>query len=113
MNNDKVKEEKKFNPKGQDGKRKMIACKTFKSKVKGLEEAVFESGVMKHATQFTETLKEIAKYVQKKYNNDVAKMIKDVEHPIFNFPRVLFPRSWNNDSRKSLRNGYLRPEKGL
>ena len=65
MSNDEVKEEKKVYPKGKDGKRKMIAYNTFKSKVEGLEKAVFENGAVKHATQFTKTLKEIAKIFSK------------------------------------------------
>ena len=51
-----------------------------------LEDAVFESGAVKHASQFKKRLEEIANYVQKKYNSNVAKMIKNVECPIFEFP---------------------------
>ena len=86
MSSKEIKEEKNFNPKGQDGKRKSVVYKTFKGKVEGLEEAIFESRAVKHAAQFTKTLEEIAKYVQKKYNSDVAKMMKDVERPKFDFP---------------------------
>ena len=64
----------------------MTVYKPFKSKVEGLEDTVFESGAVKHAVQFTKTLEEIAYYIQKKFNSDVAKMMKDVEHPIFEFP---------------------------
>ena len=43
-----------------------VFYKAFKSKVYGLEVAVFESRAVKHVAQFTKTLKEIAKYFQKK-----------------------------------------------
>ena len=61
MNNQEMKGEKKFNAKGRDGKRKTSVYKPFKSKVEGLEDAVFESGAVKHAAQF----EEIANYIQK------------------------------------------------
>ena len=61
MNNEEIKQEKKFNiMKGRDGKRKASLYKAFKSKIDGLEDTVFESGAMKHAAQFTKTLEEIA-----------------------------------------------------
>ena len=63
MNNEEVKEKNKFIAKGQEGKQK-TTHKTFKSKVEGLDDAVFESGAVKHAAQFTKTHKEIAKYVK-------------------------------------------------
>ena len=65
MSNDNITDEKKVIARNQDGKQKMIQYKPFKSKVEGLEEAVFESGTLKHAAQFTKMLKEILKYVQK------------------------------------------------
>ena len=61
--------------------------KVFKSRVEGLKDAVFESGTVKHAVQFTKTLQEIVDYIQIKYNSDVARMIRDVEHPVFKFPQ--------------------------
>ena len=67
--------------------------KAFRSKIDGLEDAVFESGAVKHAAQFTKTLEEIANYVQRKYNSDVAKMIKDVERPVFEFPPRPLPKT--------------------
>ena len=70
--------------------------KTFKSTVEGQEEAVFESGAVKHAAQFMTTLEKIAKSVQKKYNNDVAKMIEDVECPEFTFPECPIPQVVKN-----------------
>ena len=79
----KISKKKKIVAKGQYGKQKSSLYKPFKSKVEGLEGAVFESGAVKHAYQFTKALEEIANYVQKKYNSDVAKMIKDVERPTF------------------------------
>ena len=59
----------------------------------GLEDAVFENGAVKHAAQFTKTLEEIANYVQKKHNSDVAKMIKDVERPVLEFPARPIPKT--------------------
>ena len=49
----------------RDDKRKQPPYEAFKSKVKGLEDAVFESGSVEHAAQFVKTLEEIADYVQK------------------------------------------------
>ena len=37
-------------------------------------------------------LKEIAYYLLKKYNSDIAKMIKDMECPAIDFPVCLAPR---------------------
>ena len=65
--------------------------KTFKSKVKGLEDAIFQIWAVKHAAQFTKVLEETAKYIQKKYNCNIAKMIKDVECPLFKFPKCPVP----------------------
>ena len=85
MSAEDIKEEKKFVAKGQDGKQKSSLYKPFKSKVEGLEDAVFESGAVRHAAQFTKTLGEIANYVQKKHNSNFAKTIKDMERPTFKF----------------------------
>ena len=57
-----------------------------------MEEALFKSGAVKHATQLTMTLEEIAKCIQIKYNGDVARMIKDVECLEFYFPEHLVPQ---------------------
>ena len=76
-----------------------MVYKTFKSKVEDLEEAVFKSRAVKHTAQFTKTLKEITKYVQKKYNSDMAKMIKDVECPKFDFPAHPVPKIVVNPDR--------------
>ena len=81
-----VKEEKKFATKGRDGKQKSTIYKPFKSKVESSEDAVFESGAVKNAAQLTKMLEEIVNYMQKKYNSDFAKMIKDMERPTFKFP---------------------------
>ena len=53
--NSKVKEEKKLAMKGWDDKTKQPLYKAFKSKVRGLEDAVFESRSVKHTAQFIET----------------------------------------------------------
>ena len=74
--------------KSRDGKQKKSIYKAFKNKVDGLEDTVFESGA-----QFTKMLEEIANYIQKKYNNDVAKMIKDVKRPVFEFPACPLPKT--------------------
>ena len=100
MNNEEIRQEKKVNMKSQHGKWKTSIYKALKSKVDSLEDAVFESGAVKHAAQFTKTLEEIANYVQKKYNSDVAKMIKDVERSVFEFPaRPLLKTILNSDGR--------------
>ena len=65
MNNKEVKQENKVFMIGWDGKQKASIYKAFKSKVDGLEDAAFESGAKKHATQFTKMLEEIANYLQK------------------------------------------------
>ena len=62
--------------------------KAFKSRVVGLKDAVFDSKSVKHAVQFDKTLEEIADYVQVKYNNDVARMIRDVECPLFKWIKL-------------------------
>ena len=72
MSNDDIKEEKKPALKSRESKTKISMYKTFKKKVEGLEEVVFKSGAVKHAAQITKMLEEIAKYVQVKYNSDVA-----------------------------------------
>ena len=77
---------KKIITKSQDERQKTVQYKPFKCKVEGLEDAVFESCAVKHAVQFTKMLEEIAQYVLKKSNSDVAKMIKDVERPKFELP---------------------------
>ena len=68
-----------------------MVYKTFKSKVEQFEDAMFENGSIKHATQFTKMLEEISKYVQVKYNSDVAHMIKDIKHSEFKFPECPEP----------------------
>ena len=65
MDNKEMKDEKKYNAKGRKGKRKTSVYKPSKSKVIGLEDAVFKRGAVTHATQFMKTLEEIANYVQK------------------------------------------------
>ena len=82
--NSELKEEKKLATKGWDDKKKWLMHKAFKSRVEGLKDAVFESGSLKHAAQFTKTLEEIIDYIQIKYNSDVA-MIRDMECPVFKF----------------------------
>ena len=69
MRNNKTKKEKKFIAKGRDSKQKTNHYKAFKGKVESLEDAIFESGEVKHAIQFTKMLEEIATYAQKKYNS--------------------------------------------
>ena len=87
-----VKEEKKITVKGWEGKQKLTVYKPFKRKVECLESAVFKSGAVKHAAQFMKMLEEITNYIQKKYNSDVVKMIKDMEYPTFEFPVWSVPR---------------------
>ena len=52
-----IKEEKKPTALCQDIKQRIPQFKAFKNKLKGLEDAVFESRAVKHAVQFTKTLK--------------------------------------------------------
>ena len=85
--NSEIKEEKKRVIKGRDDKKRRPTYKAFKSKVVELKDAVFESRSVKRAALFTKTLEEIADYVQVKYKNDVARMIREVEQPVFKFPR--------------------------
>ena len=59
---------------GRDGKQKLMLYKPLKSKVEGIQDAVFESRAVKYAAQFTKILEEI----QKKYNSDIMTMIKDM-----------------------------------
>ena len=40
---------------------------------------------MKHAAKFTKTLGDITNYVQTKYNSNAARMIQDVERPLFTY----------------------------
>ena len=49
----------------------------YLKKVKGLKDTVFESVSVKHAVQFTQIT----------LNSDVARMIRDVECPVFKFPK--------------------------
>ena len=88
MINNEVKDKKKFNMKGQNGKQKMSIYKSFKSNIDGLEEPVNKSGAIKHAAQFTKALEEIANYIQKSITV-VAKVIKDAEHPTLIFQSAL------------------------
>ena len=53
MSNDEIKEEKKFIAKGEGGKWKMTQYKTFKNKVEGLKDAIFENRAVKSVAQFT------------------------------------------------------------
>ena len=55
-------------------------------KQEGLEGDIFENGAVIHPTQFTKTLKELANYVQVKYSSNVARMIQNVERPVFKYP---------------------------
>ena len=73
--------------KGLRWQKKITSIQAFKSKIKGLKDPVFKSGSIKHTAQFTKILEEIANYVQLKYNSDVAKMMRDMEHPVFKFPQ--------------------------
>ena len=81
----KVKEQRKLTAKGWEDKKKRPQYKAFKSKVEGLKDAVFKSGFFKHAVQFAKTIDENADYIQIKYNSDMARMIRDVERPVFKF----------------------------
>ena len=47
-----------------------------KRKFSRIENDAFKIGVVKHSSQFTKSLKNIANYAQIKYNNDVAEAIR-------------------------------------
>ena len=49
MSTNKIKEDKKHTMKGQEGKQRALQYKTFKSKVKDLKDAAFDSGAVNHA----------------------------------------------------------------
>ena len=57
-----TKEEKWLAAKNSENKKKVSMYETFKSKIEGLEDAVLESGSVKHAGQFTKMLEEIAMF---------------------------------------------------
>ena len=84
--NSDFKDKRKHATKVQEDNQSTSQYKTFKSKMEGLEDAIFESGAMKHVTQFTKMLKEIADYVQIKYSSNAVWMIRDVECPNFSYP---------------------------
>ena len=79
MSNKEIKEEKKFTAKGGEGKQKMMQYKTFKSKVEGLEDAVFEIEAVKYPV-YQDSWRN-SKICPKKYNSNVAKMVKHMEWP--------------------------------
>ena len=49
----------------------------FKSKIKAMENVIFEMGSVKNAAQFSRSLLNIADYVQMKYSNEVEDAICD------------------------------------
>ena len=61
--------------------------KPCKSKILKIEDNVFDIGVMRHATQFTESLLIIADYVWIKYNSYVTEAIGTIWPPDFNYPK--------------------------
>ena len=63
MNSYKIKKEKKFPAKSKKNKKKALVYKTFKSKVEGVEGAMFQRRAVKHAANFTKLLEETVKYV--------------------------------------------------
>ena len=52
---------------------------------------MFKGRTVNHAAEFTNMLEEIAKYIQVKYNSDMAWMIEDVEHLEFDCPEHPIP----------------------
>ena len=62
-----------------------------------LENRGFESSAVKHATQFTQTFKVIAIYVQINFNSDVIEAIRNVERPKFMMPEDPKEKTTIND----------------
>ncbi len=61
----------------------------FKSSVIGLEEHTFEYGSPKHVAKFVKTQKQIANFIQKKYDKggaDIARAIRDLTMPTVTMP---------------------------
>ena len=65
--------------------------KPHKSKISKIVNDVFEIGAVKHASQFTKSLKNIADYAQIKYNNDVAEAIRIMEQLYLTYPEMPQP----------------------
>ena len=82
-------EEKKLTSQVQENRKKgSMPSKLFKGKTEGLEDAIFESGAVRHAAQFTKTVEALADYVQVKFNADVATAIRDIERPAILMPKL-------------------------
>ena len=60
--------------------------KQHKSKISKIEDDVFEIGAVKHASQFSKSLQNVADYVQIKYNSDMAEAIRTMEEQVFIYP---------------------------
>ena len=79
MTNNMIKDEIKHITKSQEGKQRTSQYKGIKNKIGGLKDAMFESRAVKCAAQFTMMLEGIIEYIQIKYNNNVARVNRDVE----------------------------------
>ena len=65
--------------------------KPHRSKISRIENDVFEIGSVKHAFQFSKSLKNVANYLQMKYNNNVVEAIWTMGAPDFNYPEMPQP----------------------
>ncbi len=85
---------------------------SFKSSVLGLEEHTFEYGSPKHVAKFVKTQKQIANYIQKKYDKggaDIASAIRNLIMPTITMPTEPDPTTatvvemeiWKNQYRRA------------
>ena len=77
-------------PNANNSQRQMayIANTPFKSKVKAIEDDVFNMGSVKNFVQFSRSLLKIADYVQLKFNSKVGDAMWDLKHPVFTYPEM-------------------------
>ena len=65
------------------------AKSTYKSKVVGLEEDIFDVGAMSNPAKYSKSLKSIENYIQKTYKkpDDIVKAIQLLKWPALEYPR--------------------------
>ncbi len=85
----------------------------FKSSVVGLEEHTFEYGSPKHLAKFVKTQKQIANYIQKKYDKrgaDIASAIRDLTMPTMTMPAEPDPNTATVVEMEIWKNQYQRAD---
>ena len=60
-----------------------LGNKPYKSKVKLIEDDVFEVGSTQNAAQVTKSILSITDYIQVKYNNEFGEAVRTLTKPIF------------------------------